>query len=445
VTALLPRGLPPRRQWAGALLAAVGLPAVVAALVAARDDLRYATPVLVVLMVVVAVALVGGLRPAVPAALAGGLALNYFFTPPLHELSVAHPQDLLVLGVYLAVAVAVSGVVDLAARRTAEAARAAAEAEALSSVAGATLAEQETLPALLERVRTVFGADEVALRDELGVPMATVGAPVHGDVEQSLPAGRGVLVVRGPELFAEDRRVLAAFAEAAGTALEGRRLAEQAQAAEAVDRLRTALLAAVGHDLRTPLAGVKAAVTSLRADDVAWSKEESDELLATIEESADRLESLVSNLLDASRLQAGALSVSPADVGLDEVLARAVATLPGRERVVLDVPEWLPPVRADAGLLERAVANLVDNALRHDPGEVVLRGAPGLVEVVDHGPGLADVDRAFAPFQRLGDRTPGGVGLGLMVARGFIEAMGGTITPTTTAGGGLTMRVELPS
>jgi two-component system sensor histidine kinase KdpD len=445
VTVLLPRGLPPRRQWAGALLAVVGLPLVVAALVAARDSLRYATPVLVVLMVVVAVALVGGLRPAVPAALAGGLALNYFFTPPLHQLSVAHPQDLLVLGVYLAVAVAVSGVVDLAARRTAEAARAAAEAEALSSVAGATLAEQETLPALLERVRTVFGADAVELRDELGVPMAVVGVPVEGDVEQSLPAGRGMLVVHGPELFAEDRRVLAAFAEAAGTALEGRRLAEQAQAAEAVDRLRTALLAAVGHDLRTPLAGVKAAVTSLRAGDVTWSPEESDELLATIEESADRLEALVSNLLDASRLQAGALSVSPGDVGLDEVLARAVATLPGRERVVLDVPEWLPPVRADAGLLERAVANLVDNALRHDPGEVVVRGAPGLVEVVDHGPGLADVDRAFAPFQRLGDRTPGGVGLGLMVARGFVEAMGGTITPTTTEGGGLTMRVELPS
>lgn len=439
------RGLPLRRQRLGAALAVVGLPAVVAVLVAERDRLSYATPVLLVLLVVVGVALVGGLRPAVPAALAGGLALNYFFTPPVHQLSVAHPQDLLVLGVYLAVAVAVSGVVDLAARRTAEAARAATEAEALSSVAGATLAEQETLPALLERVRTVFGAHEVVLRDELGVPLATVGAAEEGDVEQALPAGRAELVVRGPVLFAEDRRVLAAFAEAAATAMEGRRLAEQAQAAEAVDRLRTALLAAVGHDLRTPLAGVKAAVTSLRAEDVTWTREESDELLATIEESADRLESLVSNLLDASRLQAGALSVSIADVGLDEVVARAVVTLPGRERVVLEVPESLPPVRADAGLLERVVANLVDNALRHDPGDIVVRGGVGLVEVVDHGPGLADVTSAFAPFQRLGDRSSGGVGLGLAVARGFVEAMGGTITATTTEGGGLTMRVELPS
>ncbi|MGZ6825527.1 MAG: DUF4118 domain-containing protein, partial [Mycobacteriales bacterium] len=133
--------LPLRRQWGGAALGAAGLPVLTAALVAHRRDLSYATPVLLVLLVVVAVALVGGLRPAVPSALGGGLLLNYLFTPPLHRLTVDRPQDLLVLGVYLAVAVAVSAVVDLAARRTAEAARAAAEAQALSSVAGATLGE----------------------------------------------------------------------------------------------------------------------------------------------------------------------------------------------------------------------------------------------------------------------------------------------------------------
>jgi two-component system sensor histidine kinase KdpD len=437
---LPPRGLPRSRQLYGGLLALVGVPAVTAALVEMRDRLSYATPVLVVLSVVVATALVGGIRPAVPAAVAGALSLNYFFTPPLHELRVEHPQDLLVLGVYLAVAVSVSGVVDLAARRTAEAARAKAEAEALSSVAGTTLAEQETLPSLLERVRTVFGAQRVELVDELGVVLAGVGD--GGDHEQRVPAGRAELVVRGPKLFAEDRRVLAAFAEAAATALEGRRLAEQAAAAEAVDRLRTALLAAVGHDLRTPLAGVKAAVSSLRAEDVTWSPEQTDELLATIEESADRLEGLVANLLDASRLQAGALSVSLAPVLLDEVVARAVA---GHERVLVEVAESLPPVTADAGLLERVLANVVDNALRHDAGTVLVRGAPGCLQVIDHGPGIADVSGAFAPFQRLGDRSSGGVGLGLAVAKGFVEAMGGTITPTETPGGGLTMTVVLPS
>jgi two-component system sensor histidine kinase KdpD len=435
VSPQLPRGLPVRRQLVGAAVAAVGLPVVTGVLVRARDDLSLATPVLVVLMLVVVVALVGGLRPAVPAALVGGLALNYWFTPPLHQLSIDRPDHVVVLAVYLAVAVAVSVVVDLAARRTAEAARAKAEAEALSSIAGSTLGQQETLPALLDRVRTVFGAHEVALVDELDVPLAIVGSAEMDDVEQSVSAGDARLVVRGPELFAEDRRVLQAFAEAAATALAGRRLAEQASAAEAVDRLRTALLAAVGHDLRTPLAGVKAAVSSLRQDDVVWTPEESAELLATIEDSADRLQGLVSNLLDASRLQAGALSVHPELVGLDEVVARALVGTTGRDRVEVDVPESLAPVLADPGLLERVVANLVDNALRHDDGMVTVQASTAGLEVIDHGPGL---DALPDPFSS--DR---GVGLGLFVVRGFVEAMGGTVTPRVTPGGGLTMTIVL--
>jgi two-component system sensor histidine kinase KdpD len=426
-----------RRQLVGAAVAVVGLPLVAGILVQARDDLSLATPVLIVLMLVVGVALVGGLRPAVPAALVGGLALNYWFTPPLHDFSIDRADHVVVLAVYLAVAVAVSTVVHLATRRTAEATRAKVEAEALSSIAGSTLGEQETLPALLDRVRTVFGAHEVALLDELNVPLAIVGAAEGDDVEQSVPAGEVRLVVRGPELFAEDRRVLQAFAEAAATALAGRRLAEQASAAEAVDRLRTALLAAVGHELRTPLAGVKAAVSSLRQDDVVWTPEESAELLATIEEAADRLQGLVSNLLDASRLQAGALSVHAAPVGLDEIVARALVGTAGRDRVLVDVPESLPPVLADSGLLERAVANLLENALRHDDGTVTVHASLGGLAVVDHGPGLTTIPDPFSS-----DR---GVGLGLFVVRGFVEAMGGTVTPTVTPGGGLTMTVVLPS
>ena len=440
---LPPTGLPARRQWAGAALAVVGLPCLTAVLTAHRDDLTYATPVLLVLLLVLAVALVGGLRPAVPAAVGGGLLLNYFFTPPVHRLVVDRPQDLLVLGVYLTVAVAVSVVVDVAARRTVEATRAGAEAQALSSVAGSTLGEQATLPTLLERVRVVFGASQVALLstgDGQRRPYASVGVAADGDTQQTVPAGaEAVLVVRGPQLFAPDRRVLGAFAEAAATAVEGRRLAEQAQQAEAVDRLRTALLAAVGHDLRTPLAGAKAAVSSLRQRDVAWTPEQTAELLETIEDSTDRLQNLVSNLLDASRLQAGALSVHPGRIGLDEVVARALTGLPGRERVEVDVDEGLPAVLADAGLLERVVANLVDNALRHAPGGVVVRGLPGRLEVVDHGPGMVAVPPAFG-----GDRTTGGVGLGLQVARGFLEAMGGELQPGPTPGGGLTMTVVLP-
>ena len=407
-----------------------------------RGDLTCATPVLLVLLLVMAVALVGGLRPAVPAALVGGLSLDHFFTPPVRQLTVDRPQDLLVLGVYLAVAVSV--IVDLAARRTAEAARAAAEAQALSTVAGSTLGAQQTLPALLERVRSAFSGSQVVMLDTVGgiqVPMATVGGPAEGDAEQVVPAGaRAVLVVRGPQLFAGDRRVLTAFAEAAATALEGRRLAEQASQAEAVDRLRTALLAAVGHDLRTPLAGVKAAVSSLRQDDVSWTPEETAELLSTIEDSADRLQGLVSNLLDASRLQVGALSVTVDDVGLHEVVARALVGLPGRERVVAEVPDSLPPVRTDVGLLEWVVANLVDNALRHTSGQVLVQATPSRLEVIDHGPGMAKMP---PPSGR--DRTSGGVGLGLLVVRGFLDAMGGRLERATTCGGALTMTVVLPS
>ncbi len=188
------------------------------------------------------------------------------------------------------------------------------------------------------------------------------------------------------------------------------------------------------------MAGAKAAVSSLRQTDVSWTAQEIEELLETIEDATDRLQSLVSNLLDASRLQAGALTVRPVLVGLDEVVARALTGLPGRERIHVDVPDTLPPVLTDAGLLDRVLANLVDNALRHGSGAVLVRGAPSRLEVIDHGPGMAEAPPPFG-----GDRTSGGVGLGLQVVRGFLEAMGGEPHPSATPGGGLTMTVVLPT
>ena len=455
-------GLSVRRRVAGGVAFLVALPALTASLLQHRAQLSYATPVLLVLTLVVTVALVGGLRIALPAALAGGLVLNWYFTPPFDTLVVDRPDQLLVLVVYLAVAVAVSAVVDLAARRTSEAARARAEAGALSSLAGSTLAAQQTLPDLLAHVRSVFGMREVALleREDAGwVVVASTGAAplAPDDVELRVPAGPELaLAVRGPKLFAHDQRVLAAFADAAATALEGRRLAARASEAaqiEAADRMRTALLAAVGHDLRTPLAGVKAAVSSLRQRDVSWAPAEREALLETIEESADRLQGLVANLLDASRLQAGAVSTDLRPVGISETLDAVLLGLAPADRVRIHpaVPDGLPDSLADPGLLERVLANLLDNALRHAPAGTMVTVAAGshhgriTCDVVDHGPGVAEQDRrrVFAPFQRLGDRTPGGVGLGLAVARGFTEAMHGTLTPRTTPGGGLTMTVTL--
>ena len=410
---------------------------------------------LLYLVPVVAVAVAGGTWPGLAAAAASDLLLNWFFVPPLHTLSVERGDNLIALLVYVLVAVSVSLAVDLAARQRAAAARSGIEAQLLARIAAAPVAD-ESLERLLGHVRDTFGMRTVALVEGDRV-VSAVGDPVEVthpvlDVE----AAHGLrLVADGPELFAEDRRLLGQLAAAAARTLEAQRLAEQAGRATRlaeVDRLRTAILAAVGHDLRTPLASIKAAASSLRSGDVAFSPADRDELLATVEESTDRLEDLVENLLAMSRLQAGVLSVQPRPVALDEVVARALLHTPPLARVDVAVGDDLPLVLADPGLLERVVANLVSNAVRAAAGGPVGLAAatsPSTVDlsVVDHGPGVpaAERERIFAPFQRLDDYTAdGGLGLGLAIARGFTAAMGGTVTPSETAGGGLTMTVTLP-
>jgi two-component system, OmpR family, sensor histidine kinase KdpD len=243
---------------------------------------------------------------------------------------------------------------------------------------------------------------------------------------------------------------------AAARARQAQRLATAAARAgelAQIDQLRSALLGAVGHDLRTPLAGIKAAVSSLRQSDVEFSPDDRAELLATVEESADRLAVVVDNLLALSRLQAGVLAVDVRPTALDAVAAQAVLSTDTRGIAVeLDVPDDLPAALADAGLLERVLANLLANACAASPRgrAVTLRGEAeaGLVRlsVIDHGPGIpaAARDAVFAPFQRLDDHTGGGLGLGLAIARGFTEAQAGALTPTETPGGGLTMTITLP-
>jgi two-component system sensor histidine kinase KdpD len=338
------------------------------------------------------------------------------------------------------------------------------QAETLSALAGDDLDEVQTLHGVLDRARQTFAMQSVTLK------LRDRASGEWSDIEQSgwaprereeavrfdIPINADLrLVGRGPALFAEDQRVLQAFAAAAQTAFEGRRLAAQAQQARelaTVDRQRTALLAAVGHDLRTPLAGIKASVDTLRQPDVPLAEGERDELLGAIEDAADRLDAVVANLLDASRLQAGALSVQAGAVSLDEMVAAALLALPaGADHITVDVPEGLPLIHADRGLLERVLVNVLDNALRHGGGgPVEVRAVAGAqsakLEIVDHGPGVdADArERLFVPFQRLDDRGGSGVGLGLSVARGFVEAMGGAMAADQTDGGGLTMRIRLP-
>jgi two-component system sensor histidine kinase KdpD len=248
--------------------------------------------------------------------------------------------------------------------------------------------------------------------------------------------------------------LLAGYAAQAASALDRERLRTQAAQAEALaegNRMRTALLAAVSHDLRTPLASIKASVSSLRQTDVEWSEADQADLLATIEQNADRLDALIGNLLDMSRLHTGSLQPFLRPTAIDEVAPVAVGGLDDSLRLELTVPDGFPLVLADPGLLERVLANLFSNALRHSQGarppelQAQLLDDTVLLEVVDHGPGVPDEqkERIFEPFTRVGDRYPG-VGLGLAVAKGFAEAMGGRIVAIDTPGGGLTVRVTLP-
>ncbi|GAA3422094.1 sensor histidine kinase KdpD [Streptosporangium vulgare] len=502
------------RRLAGWGTALLGLPLLTAVLL----GLSHATlpsVILLFLLMVVCVALAGGMWPAITAAVAGFALLNWYFTPPFHSLAVTRPENLLALVVYVLVAVMVSAVVDLAARRAREAALAGAEAEVLATLAGYVLRGEAALPSLLSRLREVFGLASVTLLerrpDGSPAPPGPGGSSgSSGSSGASGPGGPGgpesldgsdgsdgwrivatgggepstrpgvadtdvvvdddlVLAVRGWLPGTSGRRVLEAFAAEAAVALRHQRLAEQAERlrplAEA-DRMRTALLAAVSHDLRTPLASAKAAVEGLRATDVDWSPEDRAELLATADESLVKLDRLVANLLDMSRLQAGVLGLTLQPTALEDIVPRVVDELgPPYDRVLNRLPEDLPEIAADPALLERVLVNLVSNAVRYSPpGVAVLVGASMgdggdggdgdgdggehvEIRVVDRGPGIPEEsrDRVFMPFQRLGDRDNAtGVGLGLALSRGLAEAMGGTLVPDETPGGGLTMVLTLP-
>jgi two-component system sensor histidine kinase KdpD len=459
------------RVAVGAALAVVLPAGLTPLLLMAGDRVGLAGHSLAYLLTVVVVALVGGLWPALVCAVAASTLLNYFFIPPTHTFQVADLHNAVTLVGFLVVAGLVGAIVHRAATMTSAAARASAQARTLAAVAEGTIRGEEALPALLEQLRSSFGMVSVSLlagaddnRDQGDEPwsvLRSVGPDAPTDPRESdvqVPAGPGLaLALSGRALVAEERATLRAFAAQVRVVHERDQLSREAAVAErleATGRLRDALLAAVGHDLRTPLAAATAAVTSLRSADVAWSPSERDELLATAEESLHRLTALVADLLDLSRLRSGTLTVRTETVWLDDVLGPALDELgvvPGG--VQIDIPEALPPVVADAALLSRALVNVLANALRHSPaGERVIITAsplPGRVEirVVDRGPGIpaAEHARVFQPFQRLGDsdnRT--GLGLGLALSRGLVEAMSGALTLEDTPGGGLTMVIALP-
>lgn len=465
--------LSPRGRHLTSWLAAVVVPSLICAVTVLLLDpfLGVGGESAIFFIGVLVVALLGGVAPAALSAVLSGFLLNYFLVDPRYTFTIAAPDSAVTVIVLLAVAVAVAALVDGAANRAREARRAAQEAELLALFAGSVLRGAD-LTALLERVRETYLQQSVSLlRETAGdgpAVVACVGDNPCVDVDSADTAievgdDEFWLLMAGRKLPAGDRRVLSAVARQAAGLVRQRELTEEASRAEAIakaDELRRSLLSAVSHDLRTPLAAAKAAVSSLRSDDVDFSPEDTAELLATVEESIDGLTALVGNLLDSSRLAAGVVRPNVDQVYVEEAVQRALigiargVTQSGRsalDRVKVEVNNAV--VLADSGLLERVLVNLVDNALRYSMGGVVRVNAGHvgdrvLIRVIDEGPGVArgTEDRMFAPFQRLGDTdTSSGVGLGLSVARGFTEAMGGAISASDTPGGGLTVEVDLPA
>lgn len=469
------RGSLPRRKdllsrrrkllgWIAALLAPPGL-VLLENLPALSIGLT--TDALLSLAATVGVALIGGWWPAIVAAVWGSLLLNWFLTPPLHTFTIAAPENAVALLITVIVGAAVASVVDTAARRSQQARRANAEAETLSILAGSVIRGEDTVAAILAQLRSTFELDSVTLlerRNEkspwqivqhAGDPVCRIPADADSEIRVSPTLG---LAIRGTDLDAGSRRVLEAFAAQTSVILERERLqqrAEEARKLQAGDAMRRTLLAAVSHDLRTPLASIKASVTGLQQRDVDFSPEDRDELLEMVQHATVRLERIVDNLLDLSRLQSGTARPLSRATSIEEIVWPALADVPC-ERLTVDVEETLPLLYTDPGLVERALGNVVQNALKYAPGDITItaelvrgRSDQPLMEirVIDHGPGVPDEvkEQIFDSFQQVGDhRQNSGLGLGLAVAHGFAEAVGGSLAAQDTPGGGLTMVLTLP-
>jgi two-component system sensor histidine kinase KdpD len=461
------------RRLAGFALALLGGPLVTALLVSLRSEESITSDVLSYQLLVVVVALVGGIWPALFAAVLSGITLDFFFVDPLYTVSIAEPLHAFALVLYILNGVLVSYVVDQAARRSRAARRSAAESQLLATTAGSVLRGEDALQALVGRTREAFGLTGVRLVADAaavdpgearsgtprpsGAVLATDGEPTPDGRFDAIRVGeRATLELHGRLLDASERRLLAVVAAQLDAALEHRDLSATASElgplAQA-DRTRSALLSAVSHDLRRPLASAITAVGGLRSTDVELSADDREELLATADESLASLAALVTNLLDVSRLQAGALAVVLDDVDVDAVVLPSLDELGlGPAEVELDLAPDLPAVSADAALLQRVVVNILANAVRFSPpGRRVRVAASAFAEtvqirVIDHGPGVEPErrDEIFLPFQRLGDTDNlTGLGLGLALARGLAEGMGGSLEADDTPGGGLTMVVSL--
>jgi two-component system, OmpR family, sensor histidine kinase KdpD len=460
-----PVPIPRRRSQFGWLLGVIGVGLLAAALSPMRTSLGLPGALLCLLLAVVGIAFLGGLRPAVASAIVAVLAADYFFVPPIDSLDVARPANVVALIAFLSVAGIISLIVDRLTRRTIQVARARAEAEALARLAGeSVVAEARTLPDLVADLRRTFDLDGAAIMVPDGQRWRTLteaggNAPARPSDSQFFAEldQQAVLTLSGRTLSADDTRLLSAFVTQLRLAQERARLQSEAAAAAEVaesDKATTALLEAVSHDLRNPLTVIKAAVSSLIAPDGTRTESTTHGFYRTIDTEVDQVTSMIAKLLEMSRLHAGALPVRLRDTDVAEVLYRAVDSLSGAaSAVAIDLPDLPPAVLADEVLLERAVANVMANAQAVSPAGLAVRVQAGLVgdrveiRVIDQGSGVPEDKRQqiFEPFKAFGRRDDaGGHGLGLAIAKGFTEAMGGELSVEDTPGGGATFVFSLP-
>lgn len=452
-----------RRQLLGFVVALVGGPLLSWLLFTLRTPESITSDVLSYQLLVVIVALIGGLRPALFAAVLSGITLDFLFVAPLFTVTVAHPLHALALALYVIIAILVSLIVDQAARRARAAQRATAEAELLAAIAGNVLRGDSAVLAIVNRAREAFGLSGVRLVAPDGEVIATDGEPLRDGRATTMPVGRfsdgtprAFLELHGGPLDPPSRRLLDVIVAQLSAAIEHTDLSETAKEAEALvetDQVRSALLSALSHDLRRPLAAALAAIGGLRGAQ-RLSASDREELLATADESLTTLATLVTDLLDVSRVEAGVLAVSTTQVDAAGSILAALDELSlGPSDIELALDPDLPPLHADPVLLQRVLVNLLANAFRYSPaGERVLVSTSRLgdlaeLRIIDRGPGVSPERQTtiFQPFQRYGDTdNTTGLGLGLALSKGFAEGMGGSLTPEHTPGGGLTMVISLP-
>ncbi len=463
------RGVSTIRRVQALLLLAILLPLLTYILSLLRSSLNPFSDGLIFLIADTFIAILGGFIPSIISALVSTALLNFYFIPPIHTFTIAEKNNVIALLVFLFDAIIISSLAEQSAKRTRQALDASKESSVLSALAGKVLRGDSGIAGLIENARKVLSFSTLSLvyKPATGlegpkvvksaVPervfdQSSTSTEFEWSINQSL-----TLVGSGRVLGPQDSRVLEALSAQLELMWEREILSDQARHATELaeaDRMRSALLSAVSHDLRGPLASALASVSSLRNESVHWTDENRRGLLETAENSLERLNKLIDNLLDMSRLQAGALAVHFDRVCFPDFIPQVLSSIPvTADDLELSFASDLPEIKTDAGLLERVLANLISNALTHGaskekPSVTLSRRSRNVqIRIIDHGRGLdlSDTSKLFTPFKRLGDvNNKQGVGLGLALSKGLVEAIGGNLALEETLKGGLTVVVSIP-